>query len=147
MKNFDSLKWNLLNWIIQFLFPHINHISTEELALLLSDKEERHPLILDARNKIEYAISHLKEASLIPYDSPDIKSLVQCSLNTPIITYCSVGYRSAILAQRLQKMGYKKVFNLQGSLFLWFSENRPIVCGEEIVSYIHPFNLFWSLWL
>ena len=147
MNNFDSLKWNLLNWSIRFLFPHINHISTEELAIWLSDKNKRQPLILDARNKIEYAISHLQGASLIPYDSPEIKYFIKCSLNTPIITYCSIGYRSAILAQRLQKMGYTKVFNLKGSLFFGFSENRPVFCGEEIVSYIHPFNLFWSLWL
>lgn len=147
MKLCYSLKWNLLNSLIQLRFPHINHISTEKLAIWLSDKNQEKPLILDARNKIEYAISHLKGACLIPYDSPEIKSFIKCSVNTPIITYCSVGYRSAILAQRLQKMGYKKVFNLQGSLFVWFRENRPVFCGEEIVSWIHPFNLFWSLLL
>ena len=147
MRFCHSLKWNLLNSLIQLRFPNMNYISPEELAIWLEDKNKTNPLLLDTRNKIEYAISHIRGAYLVPYNVPEIKSFVPCSTTTPIVTYCSVGYRSAILAQRLQTMGYEKVFNLKGSLFLWFSENRTVFCGEEIVSFIHPFNLFWSLWL
>ncbi len=142
-----SLKWSLLNTVIQLRFPSVHHISTEELAIWLSDENKTNPLLLDARTSLEYAISHLQGAYLLPYNVPEIKPFVNCSLTTPIITYCSVGYRSAILRRRLEKMGYEKVFNLKGSLFLWFSENRPVFCGEEIVSCLHPFNLLWSLWL
>jgi rhodanese-related sulfurtransferase len=147
MRIFHTLKWNLLNSFVQLRFPDVKHISTEELAIWLEDKNQTDPLLFDARNKIEYAISHLKGAYLIPHNVPELKSFVPCSTATPIITYCSVGYRSAILAQRLQTIGYEKVFNLKGSLFFWFSENRPVFCGEKIVSFVHPLNLFWSLWL
>ena len=115
-----ALKWNFIYSFIQVRFPHVNHISTEELAIWLDDKNTTPPLLLDARTPLEYAVSHLQGASLIPYNLPEIESLVHYSAATPIITYCSVGYGSAILAQRLQKMGYEKVFNLKGSLFLWF---------------------------
>lgn len=142
-----SLKWNLLNSFIGLRFPDVAHISTEELAIWLEDENKTDPMLLDARSKSEYAISHLRGADWMPHDLPEIGSFMNGSKTTPIITYCSVGYRSAILAQRLQNMGYEKVFNLKGSLFLWFSENRPVFCGEEIVSFIHPLNLFWSLWL
>ncbi len=147
MRLCSSLKWDLLHSLIQLQFPSVNHISTEELALWLEDKNTTDPLLLDARTPLEYAISHLRGASLIPYNVSEIELYINCSTASPIITYCSVGYRSAILAQRLQKMGYEKVFNLKGAFFLWFSENRPVFCGENIVSFIHPFNLFWSFWL
>ncbi|MDJ0509078.1 MAG: rhodanese-like domain-containing protein [Crocosphaera sp.] len=130
--------------LIRIQFPSVTHISTEGLATWLEDKQQKSPLLLDARNPIEYAISHLRGAYLMPLNNKDILS---CSLDTPIVTYCSVGYRSAILAQRLQKMGYKQVFNLEGSLFAWKQENRPIFCDEQIVSSIHHNNLFWALWL
>ncbi|EAZ92111.1 rhodanese-like domain-containing protein [Crocosphaera chwakensis] len=142
-----AFKWNLLNSLIQLRCPYVNHISTEELAIWLEDKNRPDPLLLDARSPLEYTISHLQGAYLIPHDLPKIEPLIHCSNASPIITYCSVGYRSAILAQRLQKMGYEKVFNLKGSIFLWFSEHRPVFCGEKIVSFIHPLNLFWSFWL
>ncbi|MEL4898399.1 rhodanese-like domain-containing protein [Crocosphaera sp. Alani8] len=147
MKLFYSLKWNLLNWIITLRFPCVNHISTEELVTLLEDKNRESPLLLDARTPLEYAVSHLKGAYFLPHDVSKIEPFVEVPLSTTIITYCSVGYRSAILAQRLQKMGYEKVFNLQGSLFFWFSENRPIFCEQEVVPFIHRFDLFWSFWL
>ena len=147
MKVISAFKWNLLHWLIQLRFLDIHHISTEELAIWLEDKKTTDPLLLDARTPLEYAISHLRGAYLIPHDLLEIEPCLPYSFSHPIVTYCSVGYRSAILAQRLQKMGYKKVFNLKGSLFFWFSEKRPIFSGEQIVSFIHPFNLFWSLWL
>ncbi len=147
MRICHALKWTLLNSLIDLKFPNVNHISTEELAILLEDKSKTNPLLLDARTPLEYAISHLGGAYFMPHDLPEIEPFIQCSSSRIIVTYCSVGYRSAILAQRLQNMGYENVFNLKGSLFLWFSENRPVFCGGQMVSSIHPNNLLWSLWL
>ncbi len=142
----DQLKWHLLNYLIKIKFPTVNTISTEELATWLEDKHRKDPLLFDARTPLEYFISHLHGAYFIPSKSIELENTIEDS-STPIVTYCSVGYRSAILARKLQKMGYKQVFNLEGSLFAWFSENRPVFCDDKIVSSIHPYNLFWSLWL
>ena len=147
MKVCDTFKWNLLNLLIRIQFPSVPHISTEALATWLEDKQKNSPLLLDARSPIEYAISHLRGAYLMPSNSLKYKDILSCSLDTPIVTYCSVGYRSAILAQRLQKIGYEQVFNLEGSLFAWKRENLPVFCDNQIVSSIHPNNLFWSFWL
>lgn len=147
MRFCHALKWNLLNSLIDLKFSDVNHISTEELAIWLDDKNKRNPLILDTRTPLEYAVGHLQGAYFMPHDLPEIEPFIQCSYSQTIVTYCSVGYRSAILAQRLQNMGYENVFNLNGSLFLWFSENRPIFCDEQIVEFIHPNHLFWSFWL
>jgi 3-mercaptopyruvate sulfurtransferase SseA len=63
------------------------------------------------------------------------------------VTYCSVGYRSAALAQQLQAMGCKKVFNLEGSLFEWVNQGYPVYQGEQVVKSVHPFNRLWGLLL
>ncbi len=147
MKFCSTFKWNLLHSLIQLRFLDIRHVSTKELAIWLEDEKKTIPLLLDARTPLEYATSHLRGAYLVPHNVQEIEPYISCSFSHPIVTYCSVGYRSGILAQRLQKIGYKKVFNLAGSLFFWFSENRPVFCEEKPVSFIHRFNLFWSFWL
>ena len=40
-----------------------------------------------------------------------------------ILTYCAVGIRSALVGHKLQKEGYKKVFNL-GGYAEWIENNK-----------------------
>jgi rhodanese-related sulfurtransferase len=140
------LKWSVLKFLIRLKFPSVRHISTAELAAWLEDCQRKPPLLLDARTPQEYAVSHLQQAHLSPSDLQELIDSTGLSRSTPIVTYCSVGYRSAILAQRLQEKGYEQVFNLEGSLFAWFSENRLVYPWQQIRQ-IHPYNQFWSLWL
>ena len=147
MKICRPLKGRLLNFLIRLKFPSISHISTSELAAWLSDDQRFPPLLLDARTPEEYAISHLQQAHLSPSNLLQFRDIMGLSTSTPIVTYCSVGYRSAFLARRLQDDGYEQVFNLEGSLFAWFSENRPVYQDGQPVRQIHPYNCFWSLWL
>lgn len=147
MRAFHYLKWNCLHWLIRLKFPSVRQISTVALAAWLTDENRQPPLLLDTRSPLEYAVSHLKHAQFCSSVSQASTNFPSLSFSTPIVTYCSVGYRSAIAAQQLQKMGYEQVFNLQGSLFAWFSENRPVYQENQPVSQIHPYNRFWSLWL
>ena len=141
------LKWDLLKWWIRFQFPSVSHISTATLATWLESGEGEKVVIIDARTPEEYEVSHLPQAQLISSDSPTINELREISASTPIVTYCSVGYRSALVAQRWQKQGFENVHNLEGSLFAWFNEARPVYRSGERVRQIHPYNCFWSLWL
>ncbi|MEM8780633.1 MAG: rhodanese-like domain-containing protein [Cyanobacteria bacterium P01_G01_bin.49] len=141
------LKWSLLNWGLRLKFPSVLHISSDELADWLDDKQRNSPLLLDTRSPLEYTISHLKNAYLIPSTTQELTHLLGLVPSTPIVTYCSIGYRSAKVAQQLQNLGYEQVFNLEGSLLIWFSENRPVYQEGEPVVHIHPYNRFWSFWL
>lgn len=140
-------KWKLLKGMIRLQFPQVTPLSTAELAAWLADEDRPNPLLLDTRSPLEYAISHLKQAHWTVSTSQGIINLPPVSRVTPIVTYCSVGYRSARVAGQLQEMGYKQVFNLEGSLFAWFSEDRPVYQEGQPVSQIHPYNRFWAIWL
>ena len=101
------------------------------------------PVLLDTRTLEEYRVSHLANAKLLPSDLEDLK---QEGINhsTPIVAYCSVGYRSAEIARQLQRMGYQNVFNLDGSIFQWVNENRAVYREGKLTDRVHPYDRFWQ---
>lgn len=58
--------------------------------------------------------------------------------------YCSVGYRSAGVTQRLREAGFTNVSNLQGSIFRWANEGRPVYRDRRRVQAVHPFDARWG---
>ncbi|MDZ4816050.1 MAG: rhodanese-like domain-containing protein [Verrucomicrobiota bacterium] len=50
--------------------------------------------------------------------------------DTPLICYCGGGFRSALVADNLQKMGYTNVISLDGGFRAWLEADLPIVKGE-----------------
>lgn len=138
------LGWLLIKSLIRLKFPTVEQISTTDLTMWLRTENRQKPLLLDARTFQEYALSHLKDARVIPANLQDLTGWDQLSLSTPIVTYCSVGYRSAALAQHLSLIGYKNVFNLEGSIFQWSNEGRAVYQGKQVVQQVHPYNWFWG---
>ncbi|MGH7937844.1 MAG: rhodanese-like domain-containing protein, partial [Bryobacteraceae bacterium] len=61
-----------------------------------------------------------------------------------IVTYCSVGYRSAGMARRLHAAGFTRVQNLEGSIFEWANEHRPLVHDGKAATQVHPYDALWG---
>ena len=61
--------------------------------------------------------------------------------------YCAVGYRSSAVAERLQKAGVRTVFNLEGSIFQWANEGRPLEADGHPADKVHPYNVRYGKWL
>jgi len=57
-----------------------------------------------------------------------------------MVVYCSVGWRSSALAQRLLKHGVTNVANLEGSAFAWANEGRPLEAAGKPATKVHPYN-------
>ena len=138
-----SLAFKIIKRLTSRKFPIVEWITTKELAGWLEDPLKPQPIILDARTEAEYAVSHLKNAQRIdPYHSNLVVSAE--SKDTPIAVYCSVGYRSARIAQQLKQAGFSHVYNLEGSLFKWANEERPIYTDDHITRLVHPYNQHWG---
>ncbi|MBD2089334.1 rhodanese-like domain-containing protein [Microcoleus sp. FACHB-1515] len=137
---FRSLFWQLLKRQIRTKFPQVKQLSTEELAKQIETKP---PVLLDVRTEAEFAVSHLLDARQINPRIEDFSSL-DLPLDTPIVAYCSVGYRSSRLVDRLQQAGYTQAVNLEGSIFQWANEGRPVYRNGEIVQQVHPYNRVWG---
>jgi rhodanese-related sulfurtransferase len=139
-----SINWFLLKKTLEHRFPEVAWISTQELANWLADKGKPAPLLLDVRTPEEWNVSHLPGARHAVPKSPIESVTAGISKETPIVTYCAVGYRSAEMAKRLKAAGFTNVRNLEGSIFQWANEHRPLVQGEQPVSRVHPYNSLWG---
>lgn len=105
-------------------------------------------ILLDAREKEEYEVSHIDGAQWIGYDAPDFSVLNDIRTSKKVVVYCSVGYRSEKIAEKLEKQGFLDVYNLYGSIFEWVNKGYPVVNSEgEKVSIVHTYNEKWSQWV
>ena len=114
---------------------------------LCQDSPEIYTL-LDAREYEEYNISHIPNALYVGYDDFDIDRIKTVSYDEPIVVYCSVGYRSEKITNRLRKSGYKHVYNLVGSIFEWVNQGHPIEDQHDNpTKTLHTYNKEWSKWV
>ena len=139
-----SLVFKLLKHLITIKFPYVCWVTTKELAQWLEDTLMPQPIILDARSEIEYALSHLQEAQRIDPITPNLATFREVAFDAPIVVYCSVGYRSANIAQQLQQAGFNQVYNLEGSIFQWANEERPIFKDNCLTQVVHPYDRIWG---
>lgn len=139
-----QLAWNLLKRSIRRKFPAVRQVDPATLAAQLQQHPQ--PVLLDVRSPEEYAVSHLPDARQIPPATQDFSSFPGAP-DTPIVCYCSVGYRSARLCDRLQAAGYKNVANLEGSIFEWVNQGYPVYRAGQEVRSVHPYSWQWALLL
>lgn len=130
-------------------FKNVKHITTDDLAAWLSQPDEKKTLLLvDARTPEEFEISHLPTAQNLQTVEQVKKHLA--TMATPpkrIVVYCSVGYRSADLASRVEvsKVANIPIQNLLGSIFSWANEGRPLIkAGNQPADKVHPFDSRWG---
>ena len=111
-------------------------------------KDRTNILFLDAREIDEYTISHLPDSRHIGYDRFDIKYLKDIPKDKKIVVYCSIGYRSEKIANKLKKNGFTNVYNLYGSLFEWVNNDYDVVdkTGKK-TKQVHTYNKKWSQWV
>lgn len=140
----DGVQWMLIRSRITKEFPNVPQLATADLAAWLADAKRPQPLLLDVRAEEEFAVSHLDGARRIAADAAANQIERDIAKDQPIVTYCSVGYRSSAFAQRLRDAGYTKVQNLAGSIFQWANEDRPLVSDGKPATQVHPYSAFWS---
>jgi len=104
-------------------------------------------VILDARELEEYNISHLPSALFLGYKNPDWSVLDSLDKESNVLVYCSIGYRSEKMAEKIHAKGHN-VYNLYGSIFEWINNDLPIHNTKgKISNQIHGYNKSWSKWV
>jgi rhodanese-related sulfurtransferase len=124
----------------------VKTIRPAELKSLLAKGEK--VVLLDTRAPEEFNVSHLNGARFLNYNSYSTEDLKKLSKTEKIIVYCSVGYRSERVGEKLQKLGYQNVYNIYGGIFEWKNEGLPVVNNQNnATDSIHTYNKNWSKWL
>lgn len=138
-----SLAFSIIKRLVSRKFPSVKWLNTKQLAHWLAEPNEPQPILLDARSEAEYELSHLLQAERIEPYHPNLEAIAAYK-HTPIVVYCSVGYRSARVAELLEQTGFSRVYNLEGSIFQWVNQGYPIYQNESATMLVHPYNSRWG---
>jgi rhodanese-related sulfurtransferase len=87
-------------------------------------------LLIDVREESEYAADHLPGAIHLGKGiiERDVEERVP-DQNAPLVLYCGGGFRSALAADNLQRMGYTQVLSMDGGIREWREKGFPLKKG------------------
>ena len=101
----------------------VTEISVEETLEKIKGKAN----LIDVREDNEFSEAHAAGATHLG------RGVIERDIigkfpdkDTELILYCGGGYRSALAADNLQKMGYTNVFSMAGGWTAWQEANAPI---------------------
>jgi rhodanese-related sulfurtransferase len=85
---------------------------------------------IDVREDAEWAVDHAAGARHLGRGvlERDVEQLIPDPA-APIVLYCGGGFRSALAADNLQKMGYRDVVSMDGGMRAWREAGYPIEKG------------------
>ncbi|MCB0750620.1 MAG: sulfurtransferase [Ignavibacteriae bacterium] len=103
----------------------INEIDINFVRKLINDKENF--LLIDIREESEWENNRIPGAIYLGKGiiEREIESVAPNN-DTQIVLYCGGGYRSALSAENLQRMGYKNVYSMIGGITEWEEKDFPL---------------------
>jgi rhodanese-related sulfurtransferase len=111
--------------LVQDAKQRIRETTIPELKKKLEAKEAFH--LIDVREDHEWAAGHIPGAKHLS------KGIIERDIEekfpnreAEILLYCGGGYRSALVADNLQKMGYKRVVSVDGGWRGWTGAGHPV---------------------
>jgi len=139
----------MLKPLLFFLYLHL--ILPDQMPNLkvngLLEMDRNAIVLLDTRAYEEYQVSHIKDARWVGFDDFDLEKVESLPKDTTIVLYCSVGYRSDLIGQKLADAGYQHVYNLWGGIFAWVNRGQPVYLNGAPTDQVHPYSPGWGFWL
>src|SRR5258708_536637 len=111
--------------LVQDVKSRIRETNVDEVKARLDRGEKL--TILDVREESEYARDHLPGA--VHMGKGVIERDVEARFpdtGAELILYCGGGFRSALAADNLQKMGYTNVISMDGGVRDWRNKGYPL---------------------
>ena len=103
----------------------VREVSVADVKTMLDSRKRFH--LVDVREESEWASGHLPSARHLCKGiiERDIETAIP-DLHAEIVLYCGGGFRSALSADNLQKMGYTNVASMDGGWRGWTEAGFPI---------------------
>lgn len=131
----------------------LKEMNTESVRYIYVDSLKRATkdiILLDAREKKEFKVSHLQNALFVGYNTFNLQKTMKNIPNKDanIVVYCSLGVRSEDIAEKLIEAGYTNVLNLYGGIFEWKNNNNKVYTSKnKETENVHAFDKNWGKWL
>jgi rhodanese-related sulfurtransferase len=143
-------RWGKVRDELLAKFPQVDHIDGSTLERWIreskADATRQGPTVLDVRSAAEFNAGHLPSAKNVRAGAkPGEMGLLttpenrEAELRRPVVVYCAVGYDSSEVAEYLKRNGFTRVQMLDGGIFRWANDARPLVDGNgAVVNRVHP---------
>lgn len=125
----------------------LSHSVEETTVDDLEELEKNNIILLDAREKREFEVSHMNNAQWVGYNDFSPKRVKDIPKDAKVIVYCSVGYRSEKVSEQLLDLGYTDVSNLYGGLFEWVNQGNEVVTEDSTTEKVHAYDKLWGIWV
>src|SRR6516165_4446301 len=111
--------------IVQDAKTRIREVTVDQVKARL-DRGDRFYLV-DVREENEWAKDHLPKAVFLGKGiiERDVEQKIPAT-GEEIVLYCGGGFRSALAADNLQKMGYTNVYSMDGGIRDWRERGFPL---------------------
>ena len=132
---------NIFNYFLTFIFfmffscglngnSSINQMNSDELLDFI---EINNAILVDVRTQDEYNSGYIENSLNIDYLSNDFsENIEKLDKNIPIILYCRSGKRSSMSANKLSKLGFKEIYNLDGGILKWIEIGNSVIFNDTI---------------
>ncbi len=140
---YSQVKNNAYRLMLNGLLRH----SVPETDIATAARDSISIRFLDARELREYQVSHLANALHVGYEQFDIRQLAGLDKRSRIVVYCSVGYRSEKVCEKLRAAGFSDVSNLYGGIFEWVNQGLPVYDNRGRTEAVHAYDRVWGVWL
>ena len=108
----------------------INQVNSDELLDFI---DINNAVLVDVRTHDEYNSGYIENSINIDYFSDDFSENVEkLDKNTTIVLYCRSGKRSSKSANKLSKLGFKEIYNLQGGILDWIEIGNSVIFNDTI---------------
>ena len=85
-------------------------------------------VLVDVRTAEEFSDRHIEGAFNIDYFSATFSDdISKVGFEIPVLLYCRSGNRSSKAMKTMKELGFKEVYNLEGGIKGWISENNPVI--------------------
>ena len=84
-------------------------------------------VVLDVRTKKEYREGHIPGSVMIDFTEDDFEQQVaKLDKDKTYLVHCASGGRSARACKKMEQLGFKKLYNLEGGMGAWEKAGKPV---------------------
>ena len=120
-------------------FPQVSSLTPRQVLTLQQEQPTTHKKVVfvDCRTREERQVSKIDPEALSEEEFlSQLESLKEKDI--VVVSYCTIGYRSAEFVTKYQGSIDGKMYNLSGSLLSWIDEGYPVYRGVESSEYPEP---------
>lgn len=119
-------------------FAQVPEISAEEVLQLRQNNADL--LLIDTRDADEMAVSMLPDA----VSAEEFLQHLDRYRESLLVAYCTIGYRSGVLATEMIDKGLV-IHNLKGGILGWLHAGGKVLHGGKEVHKVHVYGRKWDL--